>query len=1170
MASLPLPGETLAAIEEEFESFRRLSEEFIDGSKGLLVDLEPFSGETSGQFHLENKVTRPIKNVVLPKRREPLNKIVEGAETGNDAVEKIILVFGFLRNEVRILKEKALETTVPFLLLFGESMEAEGDNNTVKDGDGHLKFAKGIKGLIKALELVERTRDVLTNLVRQCYAVHADSGDNLALYKTFQDAGLKSVMMSIGTCLYILLLVDSAIRHNPLLLTCSSMFQGTLSTLSSQPEKYGLTSEEVDKLTWDLQNVDRLISSQGNFQSAIEHVLTEIEVSSKSIKSLLKQMHAVVSESLSHCIQRNDHGVESPYENEILLQNLCLTILYTWISGDTTDKKVLRLSTDVSKAIPVVPLYGHMILVISDMLEQLLHPSWLKEKPSDFKVKSKKNQLAFLAQLDETFVSRSRALIKSLTSWCITVDDEIPKNMNSTDVFAYALKTLKDGLHNVGSLQGLLVTFLELHTQMEKPVNKVQIKMVCQAAAMLKIVERVFNKRSAVLLQMIPYILSTVQAKMFSILEPLRRKLEADIETGPKKGLKGLLSSKDADEMKLDAYALVTIALHALDGQTSSQRIALVSLIFDLLKDLQQIKGDKATDLMVFLSLLNLMYEYEKLLDAKCDCSFLIFSSDILGKFLTEVFEDFKLHSQVYYVVNAFHDGQKLIAKSGLENECMVTFSKNLEKLFLTSFVEPLHRMIENDLRFHLHSERIEGMTRKNPLEDKQSDITPLLGMSPIAFHTSLTSIRDQITHYLNQTFYNHTAIGLQNWKTYNEMLNLAGNKYGLRLSEIHLPQHTLEQGLDVLEIMRNIHIFVIKYNYNLHLQTFVEKLADSVDRKHLNTISIRHIANSIRSHGIGIVNTTINYVYQYLTKKLEVLTTFLYDDHIKSRLKREMHFFSEKQEELDHEYPFERAVNFNKDIRKLGVTNNGMTYMDKFREAITEVGNALGFVRMMRLGAMRYCSQATEFLPTHEYPSSGEENLSFTAQAQGEMDDTLVLDCTKQVDSLVENLQTKSAETLDYLNLLVSVFSKELCNERFSHLQDFHIIIPSVTLNAVESLLRGKEKLSKRGVDSEATFSDDGFALGLAYLLRVLKQVKVFNDIHWFDAVRKYYVAEKEKLLASKQTVRRSSFFGGKAATSEEAHNTQLLLARHEGHLEEFNFLEWTLRAANTFFHNQ
>ena len=33
------------------------------------------------------------------------------------------------------------------------------------------------------------------------------------------------------------------------------------------------------------------------------------------------------------------------------------------------------------------------------------------------------------------------------------------------------------------------------------------------------------------------------------------------------------------------------------------------------------------------------------------------------------------------------------------------------------------------------------------------------------------------------------------------------------------MPSQTLEQGLDVLEIMRHIHVFVAKYNYNLNNQ---------------------------------------------------------------------------------------------------------------------------------------------------------------------------------------------------------------------------------------------------------------------------------------------------------------------------------------------------------------
>lgn len=62
-------------------------------------------------------------------------------------------------------------------------------------------------------------------------------------------------------------------------------------------------------------------------------------------------------------------------------------------------------------------------------------------------------------------------------------------------------------------------------------------------------------------------------------------------------------------------------------------------------------------------------------------------------------------------------------------------------------------------------------------------------------------------------------------------------------------------KGLDVLEIMRNIHLFVSRYLYNLNNQIFIEKTSNN---KHLNTINIRHIANSLRTHGTGIINTTV------------------------------------------------------------------------------------------------------------------------------------------------------------------------------------------------------------------------------------------------------------------------------------------------------------------------
>ena len=59
---------------------------------------------------------------------------------------------------------------------------------------------------------------------------------------------------------------------------------------------------------------------------------------------------------------------------------------------------------------------------------------------------------------------------------------------------------------------------------------------------------------------------------------------------------------------------------------------------------------------------------------------------------------------------------------------------------------------------------------------------------------TSSLSLSEHVEHYLDRTFYNLTTVALHDWKTYGDMRNLARQKYGLTMMEVHLPSQTLEQ----------------------------------------------------------------------------------------------------------------------------------------------------------------------------------------------------------------------------------------------------------------------------------------------------------------------------------------------------------------------------------------
>lgn len=59
------------------------------------------------------------------------------------------------------------------------------------------------------------------------------------------------------------------------------------------------------------------------------------------------------------------------------------------------------------------------------------------------------------------------------------------------------------------------------------------------------------------------------------------------------------------------------------------------------------------------------------------------------------------------------------------------------------------------------------------------------------------------------------------------------------------------------------------------------------------------------------------------------------------------------------------------------------------------------------------------------------------------------------------------------------------------------------------------KEKVNKKNKVG-ASFTDDGFVMGVAYILKLLDQYSEFDTLHWFQSVQEKYNKEKVNINLS------------------------------------------------------
>ncbi|XP_033225623.1 WASH complex subunit 4 isoform X2 [Belonocnema kinseyi] len=785
------------------------------------------------------------------------------------------------------------------------------------------------------------------------------------------------------------------------------------------------------------------------------------------------------------------------------------------------DRKLIKRIHEVNKKFYALTLAGNVVWIPNKLLEDCL--------PKDV-VSSIGSQVGekILTMRTQKLQAVANSLIHRAMLWSIEVQSALFKSGFQVLQIERQCFLLSEVLTIMGLIKENVLFVTNLHAALSKPMTRNSVQLICRLIEVQKCLETTFHTLGPVIVQSQCKVLQQVSYHVLRILDSIRKGL-----TQKDKGYR---------RERLDALSLIGLSMRLMGGPATADRRLIVRCALVCAFQLSEsFKEEEVAKLRLNLDNYDSIAELYDRVSEVCDYSVLLHHRSMVSAYFSSVLDSNLNISHIVHLLDAFNTA----LSRQEESELIESKISEQRQLLMKNILEPAcSREIEMHLRLHVQTHFKPDST--NPFKIGAKNSSRIVRSSPLPINDNLICVKRFIENYLDDMFYNLTTVALHDWKTYGTMHALAKYKLGLDTVRNHLPTQTLEQGLDALEIMRNIHVFVSKYLYNLHTQTFIEHTSTS---KHLNTIGIRHIANSIRTHGNGIMSTTVNFVYQFLRIKLNTFSQFLFDEHIKSRLMRDIRFIKSQRESGGSPYTYERAEKFQKGIRKLGMTADGLSYLDQFRQLITHIGNALGYVRLIRSGGLHACSNAISFLPNINSKTPFEAickefNYSTTTQA-----------AARRLEDDIVNLVTNFTEGIQYFKLLVDVFSSAFRDVKSYHLQQFYAIVPPLTLSFVDNAVSNKEKLFKKD-KTGAAFTDDGFAMGIAYINALLDQSNELDGLQWFETVNQHIKGEKT-LAESKAD-----------HEDEKLQQTRALsLKRLAERNAEYQLLYYSLSGARVFF---
>ena len=1065
---------------------------------------------------------------------EPINLKISSVETlpgicdivkpNGNFYHKVLIALGTIILEIDNLLPNIGITNYESLYglsVYGEDI-VSGDTEKSNQNE-ESQISRILPYLNEIKDKIYKLLTIAINLVKQLASLYGEQ-NNQFYHTSYKFYTFDLPFEYLGKILSYFLAIDTVVLGNEYIKDNWDKYRTLLHQVKNKLNEFNMTEEQRKKLDKLVKKINASIFDNTCYKQCIQIILQrsgEVSPTGTGIKPLNSctvfnhHLYDFLASKIK-TIYSNLNTTTESYEPIQLFQYLSLFGFYLFLNPNADNKSILKAVWQVQKKIATIPLVGISSFNIESFLNTFKEFKNISFEPSNVTkhVKSELNTLEKqLPYLINTYTVKIFSWTTKIETFFYDSESFSKNKLSDTesliDSGTKKAKIIIEGLCIANYLRKNISNILETHLNLDIQLTQELINSITSGLELIKVIESEFNK----LMSMIGLNLNLLNR---ALLGPIQVILKKVAEIAQKKVKDGKSTN---EELYRNALSGCTIFYACSQAVQSQLRLVIEKLILSTISAKEMLDESSSKTLSENLWMVELINQLSREVKRCTDCSFLYLYQNILPTSYKYIYSD--RPKRLYYFMMAVNDIEKpLYYNKHKENdgiEMIKLLRKTSFETFEGYFLKKLAKEIEDDLRTVVHSSFIEGLESTSYSD---VNLNTYLNIKNFKFFDKVISIRRYIEEHLNMNFYKLTTLNLNNAQTYQKMRVLAKHKYGLNLHEVILPNQNLEQGKDILDIIRNLNKFAKSYTHNMHSQIFIEINNGS---SYINVIGVQQIINSLNTHGKGIVNSIINKAFGYISKSIRNLLGILFDDYILSLLKDEKTFWEQNKATIKYNYPLERAMSLRQKIINLD-ENKVVNNISKCIQFITQIGNAVALSRCIRTALMDYNSQNVNLLTSYNIddfnnlvqqlilqvksdpvnPNVNNISPNMLSNTQNSLNDANRLFCD-MVNSL------KQTGEINYLQVLVTSFQGSLSPEKIPDIDLFAFLLPPLTITFIDNAINARDNLLKKNKSEEmAYFSDDGFMMGVCYLLKVFSADKKFESLSWFPSVISYYNAQK------------------------------------------------------------